>query len=301
MSYEERPDVVIAKLLGLPLPDPQNQDWELCNSQPERIEEFCDLYVNTPLTDWEKHTLMQVIVSSYEEFLDDWHDFALWHKIKNLLWKDRGLHMTWIIEYWSLVKQADYEEGFNIYEDAFNITLLMRSLYREIMDSLTKTVKDWLTVELNNKPQRAIDLVTIHVDELLGYELQGYEVLRTPCRLFEILIAESIHLHSDFIPQLRFPLGYSEKLILEIPQSFLLNLPPNFDESPSLCLVKRELYGTRTDLECYIRPLHLSLFENYDAEISTYYQSQRTVDEMVNSQPFQRLICAGYNPRAVPH
>lgn len=107
------------ELFGL-TEDKNMQDWEIECSDPDRIDEFLDVYPNLNDDD-EKFTLMALILGAFEEYHNPKEiDYAIWERIKRILIDEKELHTTHI-EYYSYT-EAENEDEF------FPITPLMRQL-----------------------------------------------------------------------------------------------------------------------------------------------------------------------------
>ncbi|PUA36640.1 hypothetical protein C8Z91_25005 [Paenibacillus elgii] len=112
-------DSLIEKL-GLSEPDEFCQDWEYIVANTSRIEEFLAFYENTLLNIEEKFALMVIIITSFNDYLNE-NNFSplIWNRIKNLLEKDEEIHANTIL-YWSLEDED--------LEDCFTVTPYMREI-----------------------------------------------------------------------------------------------------------------------------------------------------------------------------
>jgi hypothetical protein len=111
----------LGKLLSIDI-DGWGQDWEVVYANPDRIEEFCDVYEREPLTSIEKSELMRLIVASYDRRLE--HEGAsndTWQRIAHLLQTEFIIHKE-TVGYWSLMNETDTE-------NMFSITPLMRVVW----------------------------------------------------------------------------------------------------------------------------------------------------------------------------
>lgn len=73
-----RAEKKLSESLGLTW-DKSIQDWDLVNSNPERIDDFLKAYQELDDDD-EKFVLMQLIVASFDDFQSDKNfDFKLWN------------------------------------------------------------------------------------------------------------------------------------------------------------------------------------------------------------------------------
>jgi hypothetical protein len=99
------------------------QDWDIQLADPNRVEEFCQLYLQLTNDD-ERFTLMTLIVASCEELLQNGHsDKKLSELVISLLTKQFDLHKD-TIEYWCELEE-DNPEHF------FAITSIMRAIWQE--------------------------------------------------------------------------------------------------------------------------------------------------------------------------
>jgi hypothetical protein len=111
----------LTKLLAIDI-DGCGQDWELVCADPNRIAEFCDIYERESLNAVEKSELMRLIVASYDQALESGSQSeSMWQRIIRLLEIDFTLRKE-IVEYWSLLEEADAE-------NVFPVTPLMREVW----------------------------------------------------------------------------------------------------------------------------------------------------------------------------
>ena len=117
-----RPLDKISGLIGIDLYE-CGQDWDLLCADPNRVEEFCDIYERESLDEFDKRELMRLIVASYDEAIDTGNSSEqVWQRIVRLLKAEFLIHEE-IIDYWSLPEESD-EKNF------FPITLQMREVWR---------------------------------------------------------------------------------------------------------------------------------------------------------------------------
>lgn len=111
----------LVKGLHLPVPDKFTQDWEYEVSDPKRIKEFIEYYVQKKLTTDEKFTLMMIIISSCDDaIIYGLFDEQLWKEVVDILLRDWEIHKE-TINYWSSDEEKDIE-------DCFVITPLIREV-----------------------------------------------------------------------------------------------------------------------------------------------------------------------------
>lgn len=111
----------LVKGLHLPVPGKFTQDWEYEVSDPKRIKEFIEYYIQKKLTTDEKFTLMMVIISSCDDaIIYGLFDEQLWKEVVDILLRDWEIHKE-TINYWSSDEEKDIE-------DCFVITPLIREV-----------------------------------------------------------------------------------------------------------------------------------------------------------------------------
>ena len=100
------------------------QDWDLITSDYGRISDFLKIYQTELKDDDDKFTLMQLIISSFDDGISNANSKELknWKVCKTILLKECYLHYS-TIKYWSLL---DTE-----IEDTFSITPLMREIWKD--------------------------------------------------------------------------------------------------------------------------------------------------------------------------
>jgi hypothetical protein len=123
MSYPTRRAIQkLNEILNLP-DQPWIQDWDIQLADPNRVEEFCQLYSQLNHDD-ERFTLMTLIVASLDQQLQNGNaDEKLMTLVKLLLDRQFNLHQD-TIEYW-----CEFEEDNP--EHFWKITPMMRSIWQE--------------------------------------------------------------------------------------------------------------------------------------------------------------------------
>ncbi len=84
------------------------QDWAIELADAARVSLFCDLYETGNLNANEKFALMQLIVASMDDLLNDLatKDTETVLRVLSLLWQDFVLHF-FTVEYWSELEKPD--------------------------------------------------------------------------------------------------------------------------------------------------------------------------------------------------
>ena len=109
-------------LLKLPF-EPWMQDWEIQLADPNRVNEFCQLYTQLDDED-EKFTLMALIIASLEESLQEkGYNEKLVEMVNWLLNTEFALHQD-TIEYWC-------DLGEDNPEHYWMVTPAMRKVWQE--------------------------------------------------------------------------------------------------------------------------------------------------------------------------
>ena len=117
------------ELLDLKVRD-WEQDWDLIHADPDRIEQFCDVYESESFNRVEKNELMRLIVGSYDRMLEEGRESnAIWERINRLLRRDFSTHRE-TVEYWSLLEETDAS-------NVFPITPLMREVWHDCNSGAT--------------------------------------------------------------------------------------------------------------------------------------------------------------------
>jgi len=117
-----RAEKKLSESLGLTW-DKSIQDWDLINSNPERIDDFLKAYKVLDDDD-EKFILMQLIVASFDDFQSDKNfDFKLWDKCSNILENEHFIHIHTIF-YWSKKENQS---------DHFFISPFMDVIFRKVI------------------------------------------------------------------------------------------------------------------------------------------------------------------------
>jgi hypothetical protein len=121
-QYVTREAIVsLIKKLNLPSNGEYSQDWEYEVADSSRVAEFIHFYENVALNIEEKFALMTVIVSSYNDAIEEGKtDNIISDKIKYHLSHDINIHKHTILN-WALLDEESIE-------DCYPITPLMREV-----------------------------------------------------------------------------------------------------------------------------------------------------------------------------
>ena len=102
------------------------QDWDIELADPDRVEEFCQLYSQLHNED-ERFTLMTLIIASLEENLQvKGNDEKMVDLVKSLLSSSFDLHQD-TIEYWCLFEEDNPD-------NCWTVTLIMRAIWQANKD-----------------------------------------------------------------------------------------------------------------------------------------------------------------------
>ncbi len=125
MRYETAQAVRrLTEMLNLP---ETGQDFDLEAADPDRIQDFCDVYESADLTAEEKFALMMLIISSYNDHLACEGADQSYERIERLLQQDYALHFH-TVEYWASL-DADESEEEQYFRD-YPVCPLMRRVWR---------------------------------------------------------------------------------------------------------------------------------------------------------------------------
>jgi hypothetical protein len=102
----------VADLLELPEGFELGEDWDLICADSDRLFDFLDVYENTNLTDHERRVLMELIIASFDEWLNTNESDAVERQIAHYLRENVMLHI-WAIKYWGSVNSS-WGEGWNV-------------------------------------------------------------------------------------------------------------------------------------------------------------------------------------------
>jgi len=120
--------IAVARLIDIPEPDHQHQDWDLLVADPTRVSEFVSTYEKASLlADETKFALMEVILASFDDLVrEGGRANEVARRIRIILDAEFTLH-AYSIYYWCL-----WNEGYKPDEDRiFSITLFMREVWME--------------------------------------------------------------------------------------------------------------------------------------------------------------------------
>lgn len=106
----------IAKDLKIRLEEGYMQDWEYEVADAKRISEFIAYYKQNFLNTNEKITIMTLILSSYDDYINEYgENFDYSREIKQILISEPELYLD-IVKYWACESEdfEDFEGGFAI-------------------------------------------------------------------------------------------------------------------------------------------------------------------------------------------
>jgi hypothetical protein len=147
----------------------------------------------------------------------------------------------------------------------------------------------WLENEL---PHISLaDPVSVHLEELLGRELKGEELVTRAVEVFSALVKELAVRGIRAIPLLAIPLhARSNRLTREVPQD-LMALVEDLDmQTPSLYLLHRDAFSHAEFCEEYRYPLPFDLTGLPEAGFYAYYREFRYPDAIENDWEYTRCV-----------
>jgi hypothetical protein len=116
----------IQRRFDLPTPEVYKQDWELCCGDAQQLNEFLTCYEIGNLTDDERFTLMEIIISSFDGGGQDRPNSAEFNeRLRHQLIRDFKLH-AFTIYYWCC---WDNDTDANP-DHQFYATPLLRDIWR---------------------------------------------------------------------------------------------------------------------------------------------------------------------------
>lgn len=104
----------MAELLGLQEGFEVGIDWDLIDANPDRVHRFLRVYETGRLTDPERQVVMQLIIASYDAWLNEGResDSAFDGKLREHLAANPDLH-AWVISYWAAMHRPN-EKGWKV-------------------------------------------------------------------------------------------------------------------------------------------------------------------------------------------
>lgn len=102
------------------------QDWAYEVSDPERIGEFLDAYLQEGMSEDERFTVMQTIIDSSERNPIPLEEQPQWAQIQQELRHNIALHASTIF-YWSLPQEPDAQP-----DRLWRVTPSMRTIVQEM-------------------------------------------------------------------------------------------------------------------------------------------------------------------------
>lgn len=158
---------------------------------------------------------------------------------------------------------------------------------------LHQRIQKWLME--NMKSVSIHNSVSIHLDELLGKELQRSAVTKTAVQAFHILVKTLQELQMPVQPILVIPLiSISEKIQRAVPSKAEMIEDQLDFEPPSLCLMDWEIHKYFVVAEEYRCPLPFAFFDILEEHIYVYYREHRYKQGIDNDWEFARGVYIEY-------
>ena len=134
LRYPTRTSIdALAKRLKL-RNEPGMQDWEYEVADPDRAEEFLQTYVDEPLSEDERFTLMETILQSFEDSDQDLAHSSSWKQLVAVIEENIDLHIS-TVWYWSVVEATDLDQCWRV--TPFMRDILTRHYARYVDTSTT--------------------------------------------------------------------------------------------------------------------------------------------------------------------
>ena len=121
----------IARRLGIPEPEPREQDWAWVHAKPGQLDEYLTLCESESLTDGERVVAAEMSIQALEELIGDSdHGADLHEEISRLtLLLCRRIHLYgYTVAYWA---RLDTHLG-----DAFRVSPYMRLIFSNLPSEL---------------------------------------------------------------------------------------------------------------------------------------------------------------------
>jgi hypothetical protein len=110
-------------------------DWDLLWANANRVEELLGLYEQESLDSDERHTLMQLLISSYDDRLNERGlEPELEHRLVKLLKQEVQLHID-TLEYWGLLQEPNPQGGWAV-------TPLIRKVWAEYEEKRNQAISE---------------------------------------------------------------------------------------------------------------------------------------------------------------
>ena len=110
----------LAKRFSLPNHDGM-QDWEYEVADPEKINDFFEVYKNESTVEDEKFILLEMLLESFEDSTIDLNDNKEWNELLELVNSRFKIHV-YTLWYWSCF-------GSNNTEEMFRVSPFIRDIY----------------------------------------------------------------------------------------------------------------------------------------------------------------------------
>lgn len=100
------------KVLGLDYKG-YEQDWALEFADSKRVSDFIQILSTKQLTNPEKHAVLSLILSSFDDFLNEKNTNALWDEITALIDSNIPVYID-LLSYWAVLNEDKEENWFAI-------------------------------------------------------------------------------------------------------------------------------------------------------------------------------------------
>ncbi len=107
---------------------PHMQDWAWEVADPNRIDEFLDVYTSGELDDDERFTLMEMLIQSFADLEGDLERHSRWEDLLALLEENVELH-AWTIWYWGKPAAHEVEPEWRVAPYLWELALRCRDVF----------------------------------------------------------------------------------------------------------------------------------------------------------------------------
>ena len=168
-------------------------------------------------------------------------------------------------------------------------------------DAIQRQVAGWISFVLQTRHDPPLSKpLTIHLDQLLGTEVERESLVAVSFQTFRVLIEqlEVMGIPDTLMPTLWIPLECAEVLVPGPFDAESLVQQIHYQEPPSLYLTERALRMKLLARERYVFPLQASDFLENTGDVHVYYAASRTWEDIRNGWEYDRSITAEYYPLA---
>jgi hypothetical protein len=160
---------------------------------------------------------------------------------------------------------------------------------------MNQKIQDWL--ELSSKSVSVRNPISIHIDDLLGAQLEKDDIVNISTKAFLSLNKQIGQQQLTVIPLLVIPLRViGNELSLAAPANLPILKNQLGDEPPSLYLLSRDSLRLTEACEEYKYPLPFELIPSLPKDVYVYFREFRNSQAIKNQWEFSRCVYVQRNP-----